>query len=80
MEKTTTYSKKTFSNTFDWMKMMGIGSKKAEFRIKTSAHWDELFPYEYIPPSSTPHFFPKKEHLITFLFEKKYKGGLYIKK
>ena len=60
MDETTTYSEKTFSDTFDRIKMMGIGSKKAEFRIKTSAHWDELFPYEYIPPSSNPHFFPKK--------------------
>lgn len=58
MEEATTYSEKSFSDTFDRSKLRGVGAK-AELKIKTSSHWDEVLPHEYIPPSSNPHFFPK---------------------
>ncbi len=59
MEDTTTFSEKTFSKKCRIFKLMGIGGN-TEAKIQCFSHWDEGLPHEYLPASSNPHFFPKK--------------------
>jgi CubicO group peptidase (beta-lactamase class C family) len=50
------YSDVKFSDKVDRMKIIGT-SAEPKFKVRTFTHWDEVLHYDYIPPSSKPHFF-----------------------
>jgi len=52
------YSDVKFSNKLDKMKFIGTVAEP-KFKVSTFSRWDEVLPYDYIPPSSTPYFFSK---------------------
>ena len=67
------YSDVKFSNEFDRMKILGTAAEP-KFKVRTFSHWDEVLPYDYIPPSSKPYFFSK--YVIPFNVNYAYKGVL----